>query len=100
MDDNGKPAGEDGPRGDRLDGAPLYGPEGSRIGTILQVHGQGGATQVTVSLGGFLGLGTKTAVLSGSDLRFSRSEDGAIRAVTHLTTRQLAERSGRPAAGA
>ena len=92
MGDKEKRAGEDEPRGDILDGAPLYGPDGTKIGTILQVHGQGRATQVMVSLGGFFGLGKKMAVLSGSDLKFSRSEDGGIRAVTHLTTQQLAER--------
>ncbi|WP_293798813.1 PRC-barrel domain containing protein [uncultured Bosea sp.] len=79
--------------GSVLDGAPLFGPDKSKIGTVAQIHGKGEAMQVIVSLGGILGIGAKIAVLGRGDLQFERGEDGSIRAMTQLTSDQLAERS-------
>ncbi len=76
-----------------LEGTPLYGPDGSKIGAVGQIHGKGGAMQVIVSLGGFLGVGAKVAVLRHGDVQFERGDDGSFRAVTQLTNGELAERS-------
>lgn len=76
-----------------VEGAPLYGPEGREIGAVGQIHGRGGEMQVIVSLGGFLGLGAKVAVLRQGDVQFERGDDGSFRAMTQLTNDELAERS-------
>ena len=88
-----KRADEDSLGGSVLEGTPLYGPDGSRIGTVGQIHGKGDAIQVFVSLGGFLGIGAKLAVLGHGDVNFERGDDGSIRAVTPRTPDQLAETS-------
>lgn len=76
-----------------LEDAPLYGPDGRKIGAVGQIHGKGGAMQVIVSLGGFLGVGAKVAVLRHGDVQFERGDDGSFRAVTQLTNDELVERS-------
>lgn len=76
-----------------LEGTPLYGPDGSIIGAVGQIHGQGEDMQVILTLGGFLGVGTKVAVLRQGDVQFERGDNGWLRAVTQLTSEQLAERS-------
>lgn len=76
-----------------LEGTPLYGPDASKIGTVGQIHGKGEDMQVIVTLGGFLGVGAKVAVLRQGDVQFERGDDDSFRAVTQLTNDELAERS-------
>lgn len=75
------------------EGTPLNGRDGSKIGAVGQIHGRGEDMQVIVTLGGFLGVGAKVAVLRQGDVQFERGDDGSFRAMTQLTNDELAERS-------
>ena len=72
-----------------LDGAPVYGPNDDKVGTVNHVHGFGVDVQVIVDVGGFLGIGAKPVALSLGDLDFMRDEDGEVHAMTRLTEDQL-----------
>ena len=92
MDDDKKPD-ESSLSESILEGTPLHGPDGSKIGAVGQIHGKGEEMQVIVSLGGFLGVGAKVVVLRHGEVQFERCDDASFRAVTKLTNDELAERS-------
>ena len=72
-----------------LKGAPIYGPDDEKIGTIAHVHGIGAATEVVVDVGGFLGIGAKSVSLSTDQVRMMRDEAGAVHGVTPRTKDEL-----------
>jgi hypothetical protein len=72
-----------------LMGAPIYGPDDAKIGTVSHVHGMGASTQVIVDVGGFLGIGTKPVALTTRQLSFMRDGHGEIHATTDWTKDQL-----------
>ena len=72
-----------------LAGAPIYGSQDEKIGTISHVHGAGAITQVVVDVGGFLGIGAKPVLLSIDQLNLMRDHDGNVHGVTAWTKDQL-----------
>ena len=74
-----------------LDGANVYGPDDSKIGSLAHLHGMGDNAQVIVDVGGFLGLGAKPVALDVSRLSFMRDENGDIHATSPMTKDQLKE---------
>jgi hypothetical protein len=67
-----------------LIGAPIYGADDEKIGSVSHLHGSGPAAQVIVDVGGFLGIGAKPVALPVSQLDFMRDEDGEVHAITSL----------------
>jgi hypothetical protein len=74
-----------------LEGATIYGPDDSKIGTVNHVHGFGPTTNVIIDVGGFLGIGAKPVSVPASDLDFMRDEGGEVHAVSSWTKAQLEE---------
>ncbi|MFZ3582477.1 PRC-barrel domain containing protein [Loktanella sp. DJP18] len=74
---------------ENLDGANVYGPDDSKIGSIAHLHGAGAGAQVIVDVGGFLGIGAKPVALDVSSLNFMRDESGEVHATTSMTKDQL-----------
>ena len=74
---------------DLLKGAPIYGPDDEKIGTIAHVHGIGAATEVVVDVGGFLGIGAKPVSLSTDQVRMMRDEAGKVHGATPRTKDEL-----------
>lgn len=72
-----------------LKGAPIYGPDDEKIGTIAHVHGIGAATGVVVDVGGFLGIGAKPVSLTADQVRMMRDEAGTVHGVTPRTKDEL-----------
>lgn len=69
--------------------AVVYGAEDEKIGTVSHVHGMGSAAQVIVDVGGFLGIGAKSVMMSANDLTFMRDSDGDVHAMTRWTKEQV-----------
>lgn len=74
-----------------IEGATIYGPSDETIGTVSHTHGSGGALQVVIDVGGFLGIGAKPVAVPVSELDFMRDEDGGVHAVTSWTKDQFKE---------
>ncbi len=74
-----------------VEGANVYGPEDSNIGTVSHMHGMAPGAQVIVDVGGFLGIGAKPVSLPVSSLNFMRDETGKAHATTMMTKDQLKE---------
>ncbi|SEN21680.1 hypothetical protein SAMN04488003_11163 [Loktanella fryxellensis] len=74
-----------------IDGAVVYGPDDSKIGTVAHLHGVGANAQVIVDVGGFLGLGAKPVALDVSRLNFMRDENGDVHATSPMTKDQLTD---------
>ncbi|WP_312526221.1 PRC-barrel domain containing protein [Paracoccus sp. (in: a-proteobacteria)] len=74
-----------------LNGAPIYGPDDDRLGTIFEVYGAGADTTIVVDVGGFLGMEAKPVELWAKDLDLMRSEDGVVHGHTRWTKDQLKE---------
>ncbi|MBN9452257.1 MAG: PRC-barrel domain containing protein [Bosea sp.] len=72
-----------------LDGAPLFGSGDTRVGTIVQIHGAGPSMQVIVSMGGILGIGETVVVVTHEHIKFTRADDGSLRATTTLSVGEL-----------
>ena len=72
---------------DLLVGAPIYGADDEKVGTISHLHGMGAGTQVVIDVGGFLGLGAKPVLVTINQLNLMRDQAGRIHGVT-LWTRQ------------
>lgn len=72
-----------------LEGATVYDPDDSKIGSVAHLHGAGANAQVIVDVGGFLGLGAKPVALDVSSLNFMRDESGSIHATSPMTKDQL-----------
>lgn len=76
---------------DVLDGAAVYGPDDSKVGTVDHLHGFGVDVKVVVDVGGLFGLGAKPIALSLGDLDFMRDEEGTVHATTRLSEDELKE---------
>lgn len=74
---------------DILTGAPIYGVDDEKVGTISHIHGNGAITDVVVDVGGFLGIGARPVLLSVDQLNLMRDEDGNVHGVTSWTKDQL-----------
>ncbi len=74
-----------------LTGAPVYGADDRKIGTISHTHGDGPITDVVVEVGGFLGLGSKQVLVSVDQLNLMRDENGKVHGATAWTKEQLKE---------
>lgn len=72
-----------------LDGAPIYGVDDEKIGTISHVHDHGSVTDVVIDVGGFLGIGSKPVLVSVDQLNLMRDENGTVHGVTNWTKDQL-----------
>ena len=72
-----------------LDGATVYGPDDSKLGSVAHLHGVGANAQVIVDVGGFRGSGAKTVALDVSRLNFMRDESGDVHATSTMTKDQL-----------
>ncbi len=71
-----------------IEGAAIYGPDDSKVGSVAHMHGAGAGAEVIVDVGGFLGLGAKPVALPMSSLNFMRDEGGDVHATTTLTKEQ------------
>lgn len=72
-----------------LIGAPIYGTEDEKIGTISHLHGSPPVTHVVVDVGGLLGIGAKPVLLSVEQLNLMRDEDGEVHGFTTWTKDQI-----------
>lgn len=68
-----------------LNGATVYGPDDSKIGSVAHLHGVGASAQVIVDVGGFLGIGAKPVALDVSRLNFMRDESSNVHATSPMT---------------
>lgn len=74
-----------------LANAPVYGADDEKIGTISHVHGGGAVTDVVIDVGGFLGIGSKSVLVSVDQLNLMRDQNGGVHGVTSWTKAQLKE---------
>lgn len=74
-----------------LTGSTVYGPENETVGTVAHVHGVGPEALVTIDVGGFRGICTKSVALWVSEIDFLRNEDGDTRGVTRYSKAELRE---------
>lgn len=72
-----------------LVGAPIYGADDEKVGTIAHLHGAGDAARAVVDVGGFLGIGSKPVLVSLSQLNMMRDTNGNIHGMTSWTKDQL-----------
>jgi PRC-barrel domain len=73
-----------------LVGAPIYGADDEKVGTIAHLHGTGGANaQAVIDVGGFLGIGSKPVLVSLDQLNMMRDTNGNIHGMTSWTKDQL-----------
>ena len=72
-----------------LVGAPIYGADDSKIGTISHLHNSGSASQAVVDVGGFLGIGSKPVLVSLGELNMMRDQNGDIHGMTSWTKEQM-----------
>lgn len=72
-----------------LVGAPIYGADDEKVGTISHLHMQGSATQAVIDVGGFLGIGSKPVLVSANELNMMRDTNGNIHGMTSWTKDQL-----------
>jgi hypothetical protein len=72
-----------------LQGAPVYGPDDERIGSISHVHGMGNAAQIIIDVGGFLGIGAKPVALTPASVDLMRDETGTVHGHTRYTKEEL-----------
>lgn len=91
--DNDQPTPRPVQTADNLYGAPVFDPGGRRIGSVVQIRGTGRALLVTVEVGGFFGIASRSVALTASEIVFSKGDDGHIRADTTLTKETLRDRA-------
>ena len=72
-----------------LNGATVYGPDDSKIGSVAHLHSASANAQVIVDVGGFLGIGAKPVALDVSRLNLMRDESGNVHATSPMTNDQL-----------
>jgi hypothetical protein len=72
-----------------LVGAPIYGVDDEKVGSISHLHLEGSAPQAVVDVGGFLGLGSKPVLVRLSELNMMRDTNGNIHGVTSWTKDQM-----------
>ena len=75
-----------------LVGAPIYGADDQKVGTISHLHETAGTTQAVVDVGGFLGIGSKPVLVELHELNMMRDEGGNVHGMTSWTTDQLKAR--------
>lgn len=74
-----------------LTGAPIYGRDDDKIGTIAEVHGSGAAAEIVISVGGYLGIGAKHVRLGVDQLSLMRDENGVVHGVTTWNREEIAD---------
>jgi PRC-barrel domain len=74
---------------DNLIGAPIYGTDGEKIGTISHLHTALTPAKAVVDVGGFLGIGSKPVLVELGDLDIMRDADGKVHGLTSWTKDQL-----------
>jgi len=72
-----------------LVGAPIYGPENTKIGSVSHMHGSDANTQVIIDVGSFLGIGARPIGLSVGELNWMRDDNGNVHATTSWTKEQI-----------
>ena len=72
-----------------LGGAPIYGVDDYKIGTISHVHGAGAVTDIVIDVGEFLGLVSKPVLVSVDQLNLMRDVHGQVHGVTAWTREHL-----------
>jgi hypothetical protein len=72
-----------------LVGAPIYGADDQKIGTISHLHDGGSYAQAVVDVGGFLGIGSKPVLVSLAQLNMMRDMNGKVHGVTLWTKDKL-----------
>ncbi|WP_299823089.1 PRC-barrel domain-containing protein [uncultured Jannaschia sp.] len=70
--------------GATAEGADVYGPDDSNIGTVSHLHGTGPTASAVVDVGGFLGLGAKPVALPISSLNLMRDEKQTVHTTTSM----------------
>ena len=59
-----------------LVGAPIYGLDDRKVGSVSHLHDSGSTGKAVVDVGGFLGIGEKSVALSADMLRLAPDADG------------------------
>jgi hypothetical protein len=72
-----------------LVGAPIYGMDDEKVGTISHLHMQGSTSQAVIDVGGFLGIGSKPVLVSLAELNMMRDANGNIHGMTSWSKDQL-----------
>jgi hypothetical protein len=72
-----------------LIGAPIYGVDDEKVGTISHLHTKGTFPQAVVDVGGFLGIGSKAVLVNLGELNMMRDLNGNIHGMTNWTKDQL-----------
>jgi hypothetical protein len=66
-----------------LEGATIYGPGDSKIGSVSHIHGAGTASRVVIDVGGFLGIGAKPVAVPDARSRLCNWEARRLKAAGH-----------------
>lgn len=72
-----------------LVGAPIYGADDEKVGTISHLHRGGAGPQAVVDVGGFLGIGTKPVIVRLGELDMMRDAQGNVHGMTSWSKEQL-----------
>lgn len=72
-----------------LVGAPIYGADDEKVGTISHLHSTGPSARAVIDVGGFLGIGSKPVIVDLGELNMMRDQHGNIHGMTSWTKDQL-----------
>ncbi|RZA28010.1 MAG: PRC-barrel domain containing protein [Proteobacteria bacterium] len=72
-----------------LVGAPIYGADDEKVGTISHLHTRGSTSQAVIDVGGFLGIGSKPVAVGLTELNMMRDTNGNIHGMTSWTKDEL-----------
>jgi sporulation protein YlmC with PRC-barrel domain len=75
----------------QMNGATVYGPNDKSVGDINNVvlDPNGRVAAVVIKIGGFLGIGGKTAAVAMKEIRVAPGKDGKLRFTVDMTQQQL-----------
>lgn len=74
-----------------LVGAPIYGSDDEKVGSISHLHHSGASAQAVIDVGGFLGIGSKPVLVGLAQLNMMRDTNGNVHGMTSWTKDELKE---------
>jgi PRC-barrel domain len=72
-----------------LVGAPIYGADDEKVGSISHLHTDTVVARAIVDVGGFLGIGSKPVSVELDQLNMMRDSDGTVHGTTSWTKDEL-----------
>lgn len=74
---------------ENLVGAPIYGADDEKVGSISHLHGNDFTAEAVVDVGGFLGIGSKPVSVKLDQLNMMRDMNGNIHGTTSWSKDEL-----------